>query len=286
MDPAHNFGQIRLHLSRALFHLNHLATLIPFFVIDEDAPEPPPVGFGRHLVRWPEMGPRTTPTSSSSRTLITHGQLPSSMVVNPEPHLRPISVRRHLEADSSTPRGRQSTLRVTHPPSTPATGSGDPIPIAAPRPAKRPRTTPSPPEGSNPRDPVLPELHAIPEDDDVRVTSTNPVALPVRSEESGSDDDPAPPVPFDRTYEEPPAPPTAPPAAPPPPPPRLGHTIRGWAPVDDTELISLKQDAKSRHSWKAIGQRLHRDPDSCKARWYWLKSSRPELTAPAAEAED
>ena len=28
MDPAHNFGQIRLHLSRALFHLNHLATLL------------------------------------------------------------------------------------------------------------------------------------------------------------------------------------------------------------------------------------------------------------------
>ena len=82
MDPEHNFGQIRLHLSRALFHLNHLATLIPFFVIDEDAPEPPPVGFGRHLVRWPEMGPRTTPTSSSSRTLITHGQLPSLSLIH------------------------------------------------------------------------------------------------------------------------------------------------------------------------------------------------------------
>ena len=150
MDAAHNFGQIRLHVSRALFHLNHLATLIPFCVIDADAPEPPPMGFGRHLVRWSEMGPTTPPTSSSSRTLITHGQLPSSVVVNPEPHFRPISVRRHLEADSSTPRGRQSTHREPLPPSTPATGSGDPIPLAAPRPAKRPRTTPSPPEISNP----------------------------------------------------------------------------------------------------------------------------------------
>ena len=118
------------------------------------------------------------------------------------------------------------------------------------------------------------------------MTLTDPVVLPVRSEESGSDDDPAPPVHRDRTSDEPPAPPPAAPEAPPPPPPRIGHTIRGWAPVDDTELISLKQDARSRHSWKAIGQRLHRDPDSCKARWYWLKSSRPELTAPAAEAED
>ena len=152
MDPAHNFGQIRLHLSRALFHLNHLATLIPFFVIEEDAPETPPVGFGRHLVRWTEMGPATTPTSTSSRPLVTHGQLPSSMVLNPEPHLRPLSVRRHLDADSSTPRGRQSTHRELHPPSTPATGSGDPIPMAAPRPAKRPRTTPPPPAVPTPRD--------------------------------------------------------------------------------------------------------------------------------------
>ena len=109
------------------------------------------------------------------------------------------------------------------------------------------------------------------------------MALPVRSDESGSDDDPALSVPFARNLEEPPAPPTAAPADPPP---RIGHTIRGWAPVDDTDLINLKQDAKGRHSWKAIGLRLHRDPDSCKARWYWLKSSRPELSAPAAEAED
>ena len=55
MDPAHNFGQIRLHVSRALFHLNHLASLIPFCVIEEDASDSPPVGFGRHLVRWTEM---------------------------------------------------------------------------------------------------------------------------------------------------------------------------------------------------------------------------------------
>ena len=41
MDSAHNFGQIRLHVSRALFHLNHLASLIPFCVIDEDASDPP-----------------------------------------------------------------------------------------------------------------------------------------------------------------------------------------------------------------------------------------------------
>ena len=131
------------------------------------------------------------------------------------------------------------------------------------------------------------EALPIPDDDDVHVTPTNPATLPVRSEDSGSDDDHAASVPADRLHDNPPPPPPAP-AAPdaPPPAPRLGHTIRGWAQIDDTELISLKQDARARHSWKAIGQRLHREPDSCKARWYWLKSSRPELTAPAAETED
>ena len=284
MDPAHNFGQIRLHVSRALFHLNHLASLIPFCVIDEDASDTPPVGFGHNLVRWSNMGSTSPPASSSSRAnfLVTHGQLPSSMV-----HNRPISVRRHLEADPSIPRGRQSTFRVTPPPSTPATGSEEPIPMAAPRPAKRPRTTPMPPAMPISRDPVRPEPHPVPDDDDVRATSANPTALPVRSEDSGSDADTAPPAPSERPHEEHPAPaPTAPEDDPPPPHPRIGHTIRGWAKIDDTELISLKQDGRARHSWKAIGQRLHRDPDSCKTRWYWLKSSRPELTAPAAEGED
>ena len=291
MDPAHNFGQIRLHVSRALFHLNHLASLIPFCVIDEDAPDPPPVSSGRHLVRWSAMGPPSPPppppTSSSSRTnfLITHGQLPSSMVLNPEPHFRPISVRQHLEAESSNPRGRQSVSRVPHPPITPATASEDPIPMAAPRPAKRPRTTPSAPTGDHPRHSVPSEALPIPDDDDVHVTPTNPTTLPVRSEDSGSEDAHAASMPHDHPHEEPPASAPAAPEAPPPA-PRIGHTIRGWAQIDDTELISLKQDARARHSWKAIGQRLHRDPDSCKARWYWLKSSRPELSAPAAETED
>ena len=170
-------------------------------------------------------------------------------------------------------------------------GSGDPIPMAAPRPAKRPRTTAPTPIEDHTSHPIRSEPHSIPDDDDVRVTPTN-TTLPIRSEDSGSDDDHAASVPADRPSDAPPPPPPAP-AAPDAPPhsvpapaPRIGHSIRGWAQIDDTELISLKQDARARHSWKAIGQRLHRDPDSCKARWYWLKSSRPELTTPAAETED
>ena len=287
MDPARNFGQIRRHVSRALFHLNHLASLIPFCVIDEEPPDSPPSGFGRHLVRWTEMPPSASPASASSRTLITHGQLPSSMVLNPEPHFRPISFHRHSAADSSTPRGRQAISRSPPPSTTPATGSGDPIPMAAPRPAKRPRTTAPTPIEDHTSHPVRSEPHPAPDDDDVRVTPSNPVTLPIRSEDSGSDDDHAAPVPAGHPPGAPPPPPPAPTVPDvPPPAPRIGHSIRGWAPIDDNELIGLKQDARARHSWKAIGQRLHRDPDSCKARWYWLKSSRPELTTPAAETED
>ena len=290
MDPAHNFGQIRQHVARALFHLNQLASLIPFCVIDEDATDIPPTGYGRPLVRWSEMGPTSPPASSSSRTnlLMTHGQLPPSMILNPEVHFRPISFRTHSEADSATPRGRQSIMRTSHPASTPATGSEDPIPMAAPRPAKRPRNTstsvPAPPEAAL-RHSLRPEPLPVPDDDDVRITHTNPTTLPIRTEDTGSDDDHATSIPTDLPPAGPPAPaPDASEAFPPT--PRIGHTIRGWAKIDDDELISLKQDARARHSWKAMGQRLHRDPDSCKARWYWLKSSRPELSAPTAETED
>ena len=68
--------------------------------------------------------------------------------------------------------------------------------------------------------------------------------------------------------------------------PRIGHAIRGWAEVDDNELIAYKKDTKSRLSWKVIGSKLHRDPDSCKARWLWLKSSRADLATPRADTED
>ena len=290
MDPAHNFGQIRQHVARALFHLNQLASLIPFCVIDEDATDTPPTGYGRHLVRWSEMGPTSPPASSSSRTnlLMTHGQLPPSMILNPEPHFRPISFRTHSETDSATPRGRQSIMRTSHPAGHPATGSEDPIPMAAPRPAKRPRNTstsvPAPLEAAL-RHSLRPEPLPVPDDDDVRITHTNPTTLPIRTEDTGSDDDHATSIPTDLPPEVPAAPaPDASEAFPPT--PRIGPTSRGWAKIDDDELISLKQDARARHSWKAIGQRLHRDPDSCKARWYWLKSSRPELSAPTAETED
>ena len=48
-------------------------------------------------------------------------------------------------------------------------------------------------------------------------------------------------------------------------------TYRPWTDNDDQELITLKNDTKSRPSWKTIGARLRRDPQVCKMRWAILK---------------
>ena len=49
--------------------------------------------------------------------------------------------------------------------------------------------------------------------------------------------------------------------------------FRPWTNADDQELMSMKQDTKSRPSWKTIGARLHRDPQICKLRWGILKQT-------------
>ena len=48
---------------------------------------------------------------------------------------------------------------------------------------------------------------------------------------------------------------------------------RPWTHADDQELVGMKQDTKSRPSWKTIGARLHRDPQLCKIRWGLLKQT-------------
>jgi hypothetical protein len=52
---------------------------------------------------------------------------------------------------------------------------------------------------------------------------------------------------------------------------------RAWNDVDDNELITYKQGSRSRTSWKTIGQRLRRAPESCRARWLFLKNTRSDL---------
>ena len=73
------------------------------------------------------------------------------------------------------------------------------------------------------------------------------------------------------------------PKAPPSPQMHITHAIpanntppdpaRPWTHADDQELIGMKQDTKSRPSWKTIGARLHRDPQLCKLRWGLLKQT-------------
>eukprot|EP00435_Cladocopium_sp_Y103_P052474 s1820_g16.t1 len=66
--------------------------------------------------------------------------------------------------------------------------------------------------------------------------------------------------------------------------PPISRGFRAWAPVDDNELIQYKQDTRARPILKRIGQRLHRDPQSCKARWQWLKSTPSDLASTPTEA--
>ena len=51
---------------------------------------------------------------------------------------------------------------------------------------------------------------------------------------------------------------------------------RPWTASDDAQLTSMKQDTRSRPSWKTIGARLDRDPQLCKMRWALLKRADAE----------
>ena len=46
---------------------------------------------------------------------------------------------------------------------------------------------------------------------------------------------------------------------------------RAWTEPNDRQLAAMKQDTRSRPSWKTIGARLGRDPQLCKMRWALLK---------------
>ena len=69
-----------------------------------------------------------------------------------------------------------------------------------------------------------------------------------------------------------------------------GHgsaSFRLWTDIEDQELINLKNDTKSRPSWKSIGARLRLDPQTCKLRWAILKqmSDQQGLESPPHELE-
>ena len=127
------------HLARAIMHLNHLAGLLPFFEpsIEFDDGMPPPNLRGEHPT---QRGLHTfvpLPSASNPPTMVSHGKIPSRLILNPEPNLRPISAFTVPRPDSA----------AIHPPDSVTTPCGTPIsrtlplrpePVADPNPEPRP----------------------------------------------------------------------------------------------------------------------------------------------------
>ena len=305
------------HLARALMHLNYLAGLLPFFEpsIEWEDSLPP------QSLRLENMRSRSLhtfvpfPPSSASPTLATHGGIPSHMVENPEPNLRPTTLRppTHMERDhpSTNPVGIRSPVLMSDPNPNPGNPSSItpgreisrttiPVPVRSkqrvsstidPQPKKRQKLS-NPPDTpmSMAKDTVTPGplpiaseavINALNSDDadgdgastaasvhDTethfahRDESTSHVTIPPGNSAIMLTPNPkAPASPPQRILQPNPM---DPPRAPP---------FRPWTNADDQELMSMKQDTKSRPSWKSIGARLHRDPQVCKLRWGILKQT-------------
>jgi hypothetical protein len=90
--------EIHYHLARALMHMNYIAGFLPFFEPSVDWDDHPQDLYGRTNRAHPHPRHLHTfvpiPSSSSVPTLVSHGGIPSHMVLNPEPNLRPLSIPR------------------------------------------------------------------------------------------------------------------------------------------------------------------------------------------------
>ena len=291
------------HLARAIMHLNYLAGLLPFFEpsIEYDEAPPPanlrldhPTNRGLHT-----FVPRLT--SEGPPTLVSHGGIPSHMVLNPEPYLRPASTS-SLPINTSiltTGTSRPASL-MTDPGPNPTPGSATtftfptaptrtttPVPV---RSKQRSSSLVDPQPKKKQKGESIPEPRLAHNPDAVHSTSV-PIISDARSGDMNSDDSDGEAVSReDISYihggkarpRTPPLTLTPNPKAPPSPPMHIFHAIpaatppdpaRPWTHADDQELIGMKQDTKSRPSWKTIGGRLHRDPQLCKLRWGLLKQT-------------
>ena len=305
------------HLARALMHLNYLAGLLPFFepsIEWEDSMPPPNFRLDRATSRSLHTFV-PLPPSSVSPTMVTHGGIPSRMVENPEPNLRPTTMRppSYMERDhtSTTPVDIRNPVLMSDPdpnpgnPSSTEPGRGKPrttipVPVRSkqrvsstvdPQPKKRQKlsTLPETPMSMVKGEvtpgplPITSEVisNALNSDDsdgdaasaaasahDTEVNyghrgeTTSHVTIPPGT--STLTLTPNPKAPASPTYRTLQLNPTDPPRDPP---------FRPWTNADDQELMSMKQDTKSRPSWKTIGARLHRDPQVCKLRWGILKQT-------------
>ena len=117
------------HLARAIMHLNHLAGLLPFFEPSIEWDDSMPPSHFR-LDRPTSRGLHTfvpLPPSSLSPAMVSHGGIPSHMVVNPEPNLRPTTMRppSYMEGDhtSTTPVEGRNPVLMTDPGPDPTPGN-------------------------------------------------------------------------------------------------------------------------------------------------------------------
>ena len=130
------------HLARAIMHLNHLAGLLPFFEPSIEWEDSMPSSHFR-LERQTSRGLHTfvpLPPSSLPPTMVSHGGIPSQMVVNPEPNLRPTTTHHphYRDADhaSTTPLEARNPVLMTYPviDPTPGTSPGTDPPRVTTRP--------------------------------------------------------------------------------------------------------------------------------------------------------
>ena len=149
------------HLARAIMHLNCLAGILPFF-------EP--------AIEWDEWDSHTRvgrsnpaqrnlhtfvplPSSSSAPTMASHGGIPTHMILNPEPNLRPLSIASRPCNDEVHP-ATLPTLRHPH---------------------------------NDTRHPLPPAPHSTVPDSSQATTRTSTTAVPVRSKQrSNNPEDPHP----------------------------------------------------------------------------------------------
>ena len=294
-------------------HLNHLAGLLPFFEPSIEWDDPMPTSQFR-LERPTSRGLRTfVPLSPASHppTMVSHGGIPSHMIVNPEPNLHPFTTNRFPHGDDDHIPGSNNETRNPVPIEghtttlSPGTSTGPepprattrttvPVPVRSkqrasstedPQPKKKQKSTSSPESTARPVSlPIISELprdgfNSDDSDDDAasRAASTHDhpatdlsrnTTMPPTTTTTTPPGTSSPlvltpnPNPTIRILQ--PNDPSRPPSDPP---------YRPWTNTDDQELINLKQDTKSRPSWKTIGARLRRDPQVCKLRWGILKQT-------------
>ena len=95
------------HLARAIMHLNHLAGLLPFFEPSIEWDDSIPSSYFR-LERPNSRGLHTfvpLPPSSHPPTMVSHGGIPSQLVLNPEPNLRPTTPHHSLHREAERTSG-------------------------------------------------------------------------------------------------------------------------------------------------------------------------------------